>query len=425
MKKHTLLLTMLFASLALTSCQDDKSSSSSSIDSVTNSSVISESESSSSSSTDPVKKSIYSNLLTAATLVNYTFNYTYDGKTVYSDVVTKNYIYSDLYQDGYIVLDSYNSSFTGSKKLVYEFKMVNDTVDVGLPYVYTSSSTGNKSIFSSCEGLDSISLFTYDAVDFTSADILKDEDGTYYTTNEYALLIFASQLNVGSYYSYFTRLDLSIDESNNVIFTIYMTSNGKQVAFAMGSITNINTTSMEKLESVKLESEALLDTHIDKFTNPITFEGDAHFYKNEEETDLTNVCTKHSTSATSYEVGATTSNIVTDSDGNMQFAYLNLDNTVSTETPTYSSGSKINYDSYFSSLDKAIESGAFRKVGDDEYKYYGVNADWILYYVAGLDADALYGIDELNLQISADGNYSLSFTFNTVSDSSQILITIQ
>jgi len=258
MKKHVLLLTMLFAGLALTSCGENTSSASSS--SVATSSSESTSSSNQESSTSSEKsfefstqtsaKAYIQDLINAVENNNFTIEYN-DGEGTYQDIYTSEYATIRSEYNGYIVLDSYNSNDSLLKdKILYTFIEEDGKPVLSLPTVNSSSS--GLSIARSIDDINYIKKALNESNPIDEDALTINEDGTATLKDSsygrYTAFNDLIQIFHNSSISYWSLDKIIISKtSSTMTFDFYYSSSTTPIASF--TIKNVNSSKSEVINS--------------------------------------------------------------------------------------------------------------------------------------------------------------------------------
>ena len=337
---------------------------------------------------------------TSLTLVNTTSG------TALESYINEDYI---LYDDntGYIMLPYAGSSII-VKEYLYNFKLVDNTVELGNILTEMDMNTG------ATVGADDTSTYNpflnlawYFEFDLEMDDLNQQEDGSLLTSNTDILITLARVIGLDESIiwdgTYNLSAKLYLDDSNYLSFA-FLTSDGEVYENYAGSVKDVNSTSVElldtykenfKLPSEKLPESALEDLLDDTFSTVLTLNSVSSSGSVEEKISFD----KEPTQCYLYSdnpVSSIASTLYKTLDnGNIGVPYITYNNECAEEDYGFP------YSLVVPSLSSSFKFASYRKVDDTTYKYW----DFVNPF-NGLSLITInVALEEVNLKLDSNGKF--------------------
>ncbi len=344
---------------------------------------------------------------------NYQIDYAID-KVAQRDILTPNYLYYQSQKIGAVKLENIDKSIYQDDKILYSFEVsdkgevevVRPVVDSrGVPYFNPYQ-------------LDYFQLLGEKGFTFTTSDFASFGDsGALYSSNDSLIYILAYSLGRGSSYSSgsYSGVDFLFEEDGLHVCLLKTNDDGslKEIDGTRGVISNIGTAKDETVESFfapsyslgeelsEAASEPLLSSSLHSETRMSTYT------YGEKSTTLTNtiivdynednlraIITSPS-SSTKQEITYTRGK-----NGNAVDKYLDGRNEVA-ESPWTSES----FDTYVKKSKNVFKRDQFRKIKDNTYRYFGLDANTLLYPYCQIDLSS-YSFSIVDITVDANNKVS-------------------
>ncbi len=390
-------ISLVFLSLILTSCGVDGNSSlnlSSDEFPLETSSNVTSSNSSSKEEVLPLELNA-ANMIESLRKVSTSNNFTiYQKNFLNTDIneilYTQKYIYYPDYSAGFLTLKSFDEEYTQSEEIVYQFSITKKDVQLFSPLM-------SGDLYSTKKPYTSLSSFNYmldlDATLLEEKEF-KLKDGFLQTTNKsvikaIALMMGYSEEEVEN--DSFYRAKLSFDSDNNIEFLLQAFNSKYQIVDVEGThgfFKNVGNTYNKIIDNYLAENyEMKMDSLTLTEASPLIFQNDNDVISldNESVVQILNgdggvvAKEKINRSTTEYErtsIDVSTSRTLTtlirnNSDGIPSYIGLNNKNELSEEKFSKYYTWESTYPSCSDFLTNELK--AFRKIGENDYRYYGYN----------------------------------------------------
>lgn len=434
------LLIFLPILFALASCQIEESSSFGldTIESSLTSDEESSSEMSSSSSkesTEPLELNAR-NVITLLTEISKSDSFTLKQNYLAGSIpksktyFNSKYVYYSNYRAGYLKLKSFDSEYTSSDEVVYQFNLKNNEVELLYPLVV--SDLVSSTLYTS---LDSFNyMLGYDTSTLKEKDFKLEDDGYLYTTNKELVRRLGSvagypdEANKDTFY----KAKISLDKHYELSFVLQMFNDSYEIVdvpltkttFSAVGKSNVAAIDeyLSKNYSMDLPSLTLAEASplifqdkediisLDNYSEVQIVDGDGGVVAKEE----------INRSETQYEhtsIDVTTSRKLTslvrnNEDGIPSHIGLNCDNELSEEKFS----KYYTWNSVYPSCSDFIKTQlkAFRKINQDQYRYYGYEHSPFFRSLSNFNGQN--GIKWIDIYLSDQKISKVVFTYSTFSD---------
>lgn len=302
---------------------------------------------------------------------------------------TEKYLFYSDYKAGYLTLKSFDTEFTNSEELVYLYQMNAGTVNLMYPVT-----DGN--IFSTPKPYTSLVSFNY-MLDLDLSSLQENEfelkDGYLYTKNKALVRALASMAgySADTYKDVFYKAKLKFDKNNNVEFILQMFNDAYEIVDVKSThacFLNVNKTHYAPVETYLAENyEMNMPSLSLEEAAPLFFqnEKDVISLNNESYVKITGgeegVVAKEEINRSQIEYEHTSIDVLTsrrltnlvrnNEDGIPSYIGLDGENKLSEERFSKYYTWDYSYPSPTEFLTKQLK--AFRKIGENQYRYYGYN----------------------------------------------------
>lgn len=437
MKKAALILIPLF--LVLSSCQTGSdnidSSGSASESSFTSSS--SESEQSFSYSKETIEPIDFNaaNVISMLDDISKTDNFTLKQSFLLGDAstsktyITSKYIYYSAYSAGYLKLKSFDSEYTSSNEVVYQFNLKNDQVELLYPLV-------ERDLISSTlyTSLDSFNyMLGYDASSLKEKDF-KLEGKYLYTTNKElvkrlgSIAGYPSEAEKETFY----KVKISFNKRYELTFVMQMFNDSYEIVDVPATKTTFSDVGKTNISAVDDYLSANYDLNLPSLTleqaNPLIFQDsqDVISLDNYSEVQIRNgdggVVAKEEINRSESEYEHTSIDVMTsrrltslvrnNEDGIPSYIGLDYENKLSEEKFSKYHTWTDTYPSCSGFIKKQLK--AFRKVADNQYRYYGYEHSSFFASLSNFNGQS--GIKWIDIYLTNNKISKVIFTYSTFSD---------
>lgn len=370
-----------------------------------------------------LKKIVSSNNFTFAN--NYVLSFP-TSKTLF----TEKYMYYSDYQAGYLTLKSFDKEFTNSDELVYLYGMDNGAVNLMYPLT-----DGN--IFSTPKPYTSLVSFNFmlnlDLSSLSENDF-ELKDGYLYTKNKALVRALASMAGYSSddYKDTFYKAKLKFDKKNNVEYVLQMFNDAYEIVdvdSTHSSFQNVGDTHYAPVEEYLAENyEMNMPSLTLEEASPLLFqdENDVISLNNESYVKIIGgeegVVAKEEINRSQNEYEHTSIDVLTsrrltnlvrnNEDGIPSYIGLDGENKLSEERFEKYYTWDYSYPSPSEFLTKQLK--AFRKVGENQYRYYGYNQSSFFRSLCNFNGQN--GIQWIDIYLKDNKIDHVTFTYRTGQD---------
>ncbi len=376
-------------------------------------------------------KNMISSLKRIISSNNFTFAYNYvlsypTSKTLF----TEKYMYYPEYQAGYLTLKSFDKEFTNSEELVYLYSMSNGSVSLMYPLT-----DGN--IFSTPKPYTSLASFNYMSnLNLSSLNEKEFElqDGYLYTKNKNLVRALASMIGYSSdeYKDAFYKAKLKFDKKNNVEFILQMFNDAYEIVDVddtHASFQNVESTYYVPVENY-LASHYEMDMPSLSLeeTGPLLFqnENDVISLNNESYVQIIGgdggIVAKEEINRSQNEYEHTSIDVLTsrrltnlvrnNEDGVPSYIGLDGENKLSEERFEKYYTWDYSYPSPSDFFGKELK--AFRKIKENQYRYYGYNQS--SFFRSMCNFNGQNGIQWIDVYLKDNKIDHVVFTYRTGQD---------
>mgnify|MGYP007025034301 CR=1 FL=1 len=392
MKKTYLLLTIL-ATLPLVSCGGE--------------------DSSSTPTNQEIKETTAENVLATLNEIkakkNYQIDYAID-KVAQRDILTENYLYYQSQKIGAAKLENVDKSVYQDDKILYSFEVSDKgEVEVVRPIV----DSRGVPYFNPYQ-LDYFQLLGEEGYVFSNSDFATfGDEGALYSSNDSLIYIVACSVGRGSAYTSgsYSGVDFLFEEDGLHVCLLKTDDNGalKEIDGTRGVISNIGTAKDDTIEAFfapsyslgeelsEDASEMLLSSSLHSETRISTYDGTNRTLSNTIVVDYDENNLRATVSSSSAKQEATYSR---GKDGNAVKKYLDGRNKVAEDAWTSES-----FDTYVKKSKDFFKRKEFRKINDNTYRYFGLDANTLLFPYCQIDLSS-YSFSTVDVTLGANGKVS-------------------